>query len=131
VVTGFVDGTYDEVFVASNVFQSVLTQEPTIAQLIPLAVDTEADTSGGDYRFEPGSDAILGVLLPLYVRTVLLQQFLETEAGEHAARMTAMDSATRNASDLIDSLTLAYNRARQAAITTEIIEIVSGAAALS
>ena len=130
VVTGFVSGHYDAVYVASNEFKSVLTQEPTFSQLIPLTVDTEAAGAGGDYRYEPGADEILGALLPLYIRTILLQQFLETEAGEHAARMTAMDAATRNASELIDSLTLAYNRARQAAITTEIIEIVSGAAAL-
>lgn len=130
VVSGYIDGTYDAVYVASNAFKSVLTQEPTFSQLIPLSVDAEADDVGGDYRYEPSADEILGALLPLYIRTILLQQFLETEAGEHAARMTAMDAATRNASELIDSLTLAYNRARQAAITTEIIEIVSGAAAL-
>ena len=120
---------------ASNLFVSVLVQEPTFTKILPLQVDTaEADdpkaSSGGDYRYEPNPDEILGALLPLYIRTLVLQKFLETEAGEHAARMTAMDNATRNASDLIDALTLDYNRARQAAITTELIEIVSGAAAL-
>ena len=68
--------------------------------------------------------------MPLYLQTLIHQAFLETEAGEHASRMTAMDSATRNASEIVDSLTLTYNRARQAAITTELIEIVSGAEAL-
>ena len=85
---------------------------------------------GGNYKYEPNGQQILDTLLPLYVQTLLYQAFLETEAGEHASRMTAMDSATRNASDLIDTLTLDYNRARQAAITTELTEIVAGAEAL-
>jgi F-type H+-transporting ATPase subunit gamma len=133
-VSGFVDQRFDEVYVASNQFVSVLVQEPTFDKILPLQVDTSSDAStgndGGEYRYEPNPGEILGALLPLYIRTLVLQKFLETEAGEHAARMTAMDNATRNASDLIDSLTLDYNRARQAAITTELIEIVSGAAAL-
>jgi len=134
-VGGFVDHKYDEVYVASNKFVSVLVQDPTFAKILPLQVDTSdaqapAAGDGGEYRYEPNPQEILGALLPLYIRTLVLQKFLETEAGEHAARMTAMDNATRNASDLIDSLTLDYNRARQAAITTELIEIVSGAAAL-
>jgi len=134
-VGGFVDHKYDEVYVASNKFISVLDQQPTFSKILPLQVDTsEAEepkaSGGGDYRYEPNPGEILGALLPLYIRTLVLQKFLETEAGEHAARMTAMDNATRNAGDLIDSLTLDYNRARQAAITTELIEIVSGAAAL-
>jgi F-type H+-transporting ATPase subunit gamma len=83
-----------------------------------------------DYEFEPSGPELLDVLLPLLLQTSLLQAFFESEAGEHASRMKAMDAATRNASELIDSLTLQYNRARQAAITTEIIEIVSGAEAL-
>ena len=86
--------------------------------------------SSGDYRYEPTAAEILSELLPLYLQTLVLGAFLETEAGFFAAQMTAMDNATRNASDLIDRLTLDYNRARQAAITKEIIEIVSGAAAL-
>ena len=89
-----------------------------------------ANTIGRGAPNEPGPVQILSALLPLYLRTLILQAFLETEAGEHAARMTAMDNATNNASDLIHSLTLEFNRARQAAITTEIIEITSGAAAL-
>lgn len=132
-VSGFVDGQFDEVWLVYNEFVSTLTQRPRFFQLLPLSVSTEqaggAD-AGGDYRYEPTAPEILGALLPLYIRTLILQAFLETEAGEYASRMTAMDSATRNASDLIDTLTLDYNRARQAAITTEIIEIVSGAEAL-
>lgn len=131
-VTGFVDGEFDEVWVVYNEFVNAITQVPTFMKLLPLALEDAGDSSapGGDYRYEPDASSILGTLLPLYVRTLVLQAFLETEAGEHAARMTAMDNATNNASDLIASLTLDYNRARQAAITKELIEIVSGAQAL-
>ena len=132
-VSGFVDGEFDEVWVVYNEFINAITQVPTYMKLLPLALDAEegaGDGAGGEYRFEPDANQILGNLLPLYVRTLVLQAFLETEAGEHAARMTAMDNATNNASDLIANLTLDYNRARQAAITKELIEIVSGAQAL-
>jgi F-type H+-transporting ATPase subunit gamma len=83
-----------------------------------------------EFVYEPGLEQILGSILPLFLRTRVGQGFLESEAGEHAARMTAMDAATRNAKDVIDSLTIQYNRARQAAITRELIEIVAGAEAL-
>jgi len=126
----------DEVVVVFNRFVSVMTQRPVAFQLLPVQLhasgEEEQELAGAsvDYLYEPDGESILGNLLPLYVETVLLQALLETEAGEHAARMTAMDSATRNASEIIGNLTLAYNRARQAAITTELIEIVSGAEAL-
>ena len=106
---------------------------------MPMAVETEDETlvsttaddvAGIEYKYEPNGEQLLNTLLPLQLQTLLLQAFLDSGAGEQAARMTAMDSATRNASDLVDRLTLEYNRARQAAITTEIIEIVSGAEAL-
>jgi F-type H+-transporting ATPase subunit gamma len=135
-VAGFVDGDYDEVYLVYNRFVSALAQRPTYDRVLPLAVSAEdtaraqAESAEGEYRFEPSAVEILGTLLPLYLQTLVLGAFLETEAGFFAAQMTAMDSATRNASDLIDRLTLDYNRARQAAITKEIIEIVSGAAAL-
>lgn len=132
-VSGFIDGQYDEVYVAYNRFVNTLVQEPTFERVLPLSLEAsdDADASANlDYRYEPSSPVILGTLLPLYLRTLVLQAFLETEAGEHAARMTAMENATKNASELIDRLSLEYNRARQAAITTEIIEITSGAAAL-
>ena len=130
---GFVDGTYDEVWLAFNHYVNTITQEPTFQKVLPLAVDTDEASASDDqleFSFEPSATALLDALLPLYLRTLVLQAFLETEAGEHAARMTAMDNATRNASDIISALTLEYNRARQAAITTQIIEIVSGAEAL-
>lgn len=133
-VAGFLDGEFDEVYLVYNRFVSALVQKPTFDQVLPLSVPKDEAQAEGempvDYRYEPTADQILGALLPLYLQTLVLSAFLETEAGEFAARMTAMDNATRNASDLIDRLTLDYNRARQAAITKEIIEIVSGAAAL-
>ena len=133
-VNGFVNGEYDECVVAYNQFKNTLTQVPTYQKVLPLTIDASASATSGagaiDYIYEPKGGAILETLLPLYLRTLLLQCFLETEAGEHASRMTAMDNATRNATDLIKSLTLDYNRGRQAAITKELIEIVSGAEAL-
>jgi F-type H+-transporting ATPase subunit gamma len=95
-----------------------------------MVLDEGEDSGGGDFIYEPDGAEILGRLLPMALRTQLFQALLETQAGEQAARMAAMDSATRNASDLIDDLTLVYNRGRQAAITTELTEIVSGAEAL-
>lgn len=125
---GFASGEFDEVQLAYNHYKSTVTQSPTITRILPMSVD--AQEGGADYLYEPDGAQILGTLLPLYLRTLLLQSFLETDAGEQAARMMAMDSATRNASDLIDRLTLEYNRSRQAAITKELIEIISGAEAL-
>ncbi len=124
------DDGFEKAFVAYNDYRSVMSQEPTFAQVLPMVLDTEDDGSGGDFIYEPDGNEILGRLLPMALRTQIFQTFLETQAGEQAARMAAMDNATRNASDLIDSLTLVYNRARQAAITTELTEIVSGAEAL-
>ena len=132
----FTAGEVQEVYLAFNTFKSVLVQNPTFAKLLPLSVeassedDSASDGSQIDYKYEPDPTVILDTLVPLYLQTLIHQAFLETEAGEHASRMTAMDNATRNASEIVDSLTLDYNRARQAAITTELIEIVSGAEAL-
>jgi F-type H+-transporting ATPase subunit gamma len=131
----FAGGDLDEVFIAYNRFVSTLNQEPTIEQLFPLtalggAKDAEEPEHLTEFMYEPSQAAILNDILPLFLRTRMLQVFLESEAGEHAARMMAMDGATRNAKKVIDELTLQYNRARQAAITKELIEIVSGAEAL-
>ena len=125
--------SFSACYLAFNEFQSVMTQEPRFDQVLPMKLEQADDHSGhtgGEYNYEPSGGEILGGLLPKALRTRLLQAFLETQAGEQAARMTAMDNATRNASELIDSLTLQFNRARQAAITTELTEIVSGAEAL-
>ncbi len=130
-VGDFTTGEVDEVYLVFNEFESVLTQRPTFPRVLPLSLDEEEDTGAqADFAFEPSGQELLNTLLPLYLQGILLRAFLETEAGEHASRMTAMDNATRNASELIDTLTIQYNRARQAAITTEIIEVVSGAEAL-
>lgn len=133
VVSGFTGGDFDEVWLAYNTFVNAATQTPGFHRILPMQVDDGEATSAAssaEYLYEPGPVEILGTLLPLYLRTLLLQAFLETEAGEFGARMLAMDNATRNANDLIGDLSLQYNRARQAAITTEITEIVSGAEAL-
>jgi F-type H+-transporting ATPase subunit gamma len=129
-VEGYRDEKFDEVVLASNVFKSTIAQIPTFAKVVPVAIETGDAAAVADYVQEPSGSEILGVLLPLYLRTALLQAFLENEAGEHAARMQAMDAATRNANEMIKALTLEYNRGRQAAITKELIEIVSGAEAL-
>ncbi len=126
----FVDGGFDEVWLSYNRFKNTLVQVPTSSRVLPLTLETSDESGGPEYVFEPAREEMLATLLPLALRMQLLQAFLETEAGEHASRMTAMDNATRNASDLIAALTLEYNRGRQAAITKELIEIVSGAEAL-
>jgi F-type H+-transporting ATPase subunit gamma len=122
---------FGAVYVAYNRFDSVMIQTPTFEQILPMKLGSVDDGGvSGDYIFEPEGDQILGDLLPLSLQTRIFQSFLDTEAGEQAARMQAMDNATRNAGDIIDELTLLYNRARQAAITKELIEIISGAQAL-
>jgi F-type H+-transporting ATPase subunit gamma len=131
-VDGLISNQFSEVRLAFNRYVSVMTQDPSFDQVLPMVIESEEGQAGaeGDYIYEPDGDEILGQLLPKSLRTRIYQGFLETQAGEQASRMTAMDSATRNAGDIIDQLTLDYNRARQAAITKELIEIVSGAEAL-
>lgn len=128
------DRGIDEVYIAYNRYVNTLSQVPTIEKLFPLEGLTEGEIEEPEHLvefvYEPSKGVILNSILPLFLRTRVTQVFLESEAGEHAARMTAMDSATRNAKDVIDSLTIQYNRARQAAITRELIEIVAGAEAL-
>lgn len=130
----FTAGEVDAVYVLFNRFKSTMSQVPTVHKLLPIEPPpAEVDESGAiqDYIYEPGAAALLDTLLPQSVQMQVYQAMLESCAAEHAARMTAMDSATRNAGELIEKLTLHMNRVRQAAITTEIIEVVSGAAALS
>ena len=130
------DEDLDAVFLLYNHFVSVINQRVTLKQLLPIEppkpLENEGATakSGVDFRYEPSREDVLDALLPRYLSTQVWHALLESLASEHAARMTAMDSATRNAGDMIDSLTLLANRTRQAAITTELVEIVSGAEAL-
>ena len=117
-------------------FKSVVTQTPTARQLIPAVVDAAADAGpqpdlkGGVYSYEPDEESILETLLPQNISVQLLAAVLEGQAGFFAAQMTAMDNATRNAGDLINALTIKMNRTRQAQITKELIEIISGADAV-
>lgn len=127
----FTQGEVDAVYVVYNEFRSVISQIVGVKRLLPIELaELGASESGTDYIFEPGPDVILGRLLPRHVEFQLFRALLESNAAENAARMTAMESATKNAGEMIDSLTLTYNRARQAKITKELIEIVSGAEAL-
>jgi len=127
----FTGGEVDAVYAVYNEFKSVLTQTVGVKRLLPIELgELAAREEGADYLFEPGPDVILGRLLPRHVEFQLFRILLESNAAENAGRMTAMESATKNAGEMIDSLTLTYNRARQAKITKELIEIVSGAEAL-
>jgi F-type H+-transporting ATPase subunit gamma len=128
----FLRGDAGEVHVVYTRFRSAISQVATIFKLLPLATaDTASEEAPArEYVYEPDAARILGSLLPRYVETRIYAAMLEAAASEHGARMTAMDNATRNASEMIDRLTLAMNRARQAGITTELMEIVSGAEAL-
>src|SRR6185312_13529252 len=125
----FTEGVYDEVYLYYNHFISAISSEVTEKKLLPLTDITSASPSTS-YEFEPSGEAILEVLLPQYAESLIFGALLDGKASEHASSMTAMKTASDNASDLIDSLTLSFNRARQAAITQEITEIVGGVAAL-
>ena len=135
----FEDGEFDVCSVLGNEFRSVLAQVPTASQLIPFTFreetidemeDQAKETLDAPYDFEPNEEDILDDLLPRNISVQIFRTLLDSAAGEQAARMTAMDNATRNAGDKINDLTLQYNRARQAYITKELIEIISGAEAV-
>jgi F-type H+-transporting ATPase subunit gamma len=129
----FEAGEIDVVTLAFSRFQSVVAQVPTLTQLIPAQVQAggqTVDLKGAAYEYEPDEESILETLLPRNLTVQVLSAMLENQAGFYAAQMTAMDNATRNAGDMIASLTLQYNRSRQAQITKELIEIISGAEAL-
>ncbi|MXU64246.1 F0F1 ATP synthase subunit gamma [Oceanomicrobium pacificus] len=130
-LNGFAKGEFDVVTIFFSRFHSVINQEPTALQLIPAVFDADADVgSATNYEYEPEEEAILADLLPRSVATQVFTALLENGASEQGARMSAMDNATRNAGEMIDKLTIEYNRSRQAAITSELIEIISGAEAL-
>lgn len=134
IMQGFVEGKYDKVEVVYNQFKNAAMQILTTEQLLPVPKaekKADAGTSQVDYILEPSKEEIVEQLIPKNIKLQLYKAVLDSHASEHGARMTAMDKATDNAGDLLKKLKLAYNQARQAAITTELSEIVSGAAALS
>jgi len=143
VTTLFDEGAFDVCTIVFNRFQSAMTQIPTAQQLIPFDSQASGEDTNGEedkkakdqgpqpiFIFEPDEADILAELLPRNIGVQVFQALLESSASEHGARMTSMDNATRNAGEMIDNLTLTYNRTRQAEITTELVEIVSGAEAL-
>ena len=125
----FNDGKFDVCKIFYNKFKNVMTQIPQQQQIIPIVSNKKEEEKKTDvsYEFEPEEDEILNNLLPKNISTQIFKAFLENSASEQGSRMTAMDSATRNAGDLVDKLTITYNRSRQAVITKELIEIISGA----
>ena len=128
----FDGGDFDVATLFYSRFETVISQVPTARQIIPAVIEAGDEVGGASalYDYEPGEEAILAELLPRSVATQVFAALLENAASEQGARMTAMDNATRNAGDMIDRLTTVYNRSRQAAITKELIEIISGAEAL-
>jgi len=134
-VTGFfLDGTVDRVYIAYTQFISAMRQRPLVVPFLPIeppaGEEDATDIQGADYIYEPEAEELLGRLLPRYVDTLVYHYLLESVASEYGARMTSMSAATDNAGELIESLTLEYNRSRQASITKEILEIAGGAEAL-
>ena len=131
ILLGFADNQFDQVSIIYNQFVNAITQNVVVAPLIPANVVGEQENESlVVYDYEPEQNELLELLLPRNITTQIFSALLESSAAELAARMTAMDNATRNAGDMIDSLTLVYNRTRQANITKELIEIISGAEAL-
>ena len=129
-VTRYLKGEVDGVYLIYPVFKSAMVQRPTVVKLLPLELPKEEGVGPVDYIYEPTPAAVLADLLPRYARVQFYRALLESRASEHGARMTAMDAATSNASDMIGKLTLKFNRARQATITKELMEIIGGKEAL-
>ena len=129
VIDGYLAEEYDQVVMLYNAFRTVMSQDITFQQLLPIVPEEHAiaDEPGVEYIYEPSVGDLLAEILPKNIEVQIFKAMLESVAGEHGARMTAMDSASKNASEMIGKLTLQYNRARQAAITTELMEIISGA----
>lgn len=126
----YISGEVDRVFVYVNNFINIIKQVPTLSQILPIQTNNDKEHKKSDYIFEPNEKSILDVLLPKLLNISVWRFLLESNAAEQAARMMAMDNATNNAKELVDKLNIVYNRERQAAITTEMLEIVGGANAL-
>jgi F-type H+-transporting ATPase subunit gamma len=135
IIPPFMEEQYDELYLVYNEFHNIATHRPSLVRLFPLSsLGHEEDVDPDrriDYLYEPSDEALLEKLLPMYVHVLLYRALLETSAGFNGAQMTAMDNATRNCDELIDSLTLKYNKTRQSAITAELMDIVGGAEALA
>jgi len=135
VIPPFVAAEYDELYVIYNEFVNVAVHRPTVVRLFPLPAIGSGNTNGPDKLrdviYEPSAEALLEKLLPLYVHVLIYRALVETSAGENGARMAAMDNATRNCEEMIQSLTLKYNKVRQSAITAELMDIVGGTEALA
>jgi F-type H+-transporting ATPase subunit gamma len=129
ITNDFLSGEIDSVYVVYNEFRSIMSQIVRVERLLPIERDWDEQANAVEYLYEPAPEEILSQLLPKHLEFQLYRVLLESAAAEQGARMTAMEAATKNASDMISHLTLTYNRIRQASITKEIIEIVSGAAA--
>ena len=132
IIENFEKEEFDVCTIFYNKFKNVITQIPQEQQIIPLKTSeiTEENSSEDNYEFEPDEDEILSNLLPKNISTQIFKAMLENSASEQGSRMSAMDNATRNAGEMVDKLTIEYNRSRQAAITKELIEIISGAESL-
>ncbi len=130
IIEKFEAGDFDICTIFYNQFKNVITQLPQAQQIIPLNNEEDENNSDESYEFEPDEDEILSNLLPKNISTQIFKAMLENSASEQGSRMSAMDNATRNAGEMVDKLTIEYNRSRQAAITKELIEIISGAESL-
>ncbi|HMB32216.1 MAG TPA: F0F1 ATP synthase subunit gamma, partial [Desulfohalobiaceae bacterium] len=131
IINAFIEQQIDEVYLVYGQFVSVARQETHTLQILPVSgQETYEEKTNTQYMYEPSVEGLLSELLPRFVKVQIYRALLDTSASEHAARMTAMDNATNNCDDMISNLTLAYNKARQAAITTELLDIVGGAEAL-
>jgi len=134
VATNFLSGAADKVEVIYGSFQSVAIQRPVVQEMLPITpIETEGEEikkQAGDYIYEPSTEEIMDVMQPLYLNVIIYHAMLEVGASEHAARMTSMDNATNACKDIVSDLTLVYNKARQAAVTGELMDIVGGAEAL-
>tara|TARA_Y100001958_G_scaffold157602_1_gene153107 strand:- start:773 stop:1645 length:873 start_codon:yes stop_codon:yes gene_type:complete len=130
IINLFLKNEFDVCTIFYNKFKNVITQIPQMQQIIPLKSSNDGDLENDYYEFEPDEDEILSNLLPKNISTQIFKAMLENSASEQGSRMSAMDNATRNAGEMVDKLTIEYNRSRQAAITKELIEIISGAESL-
>jgi F-type H+-transporting ATPase subunit gamma len=135
IIPPFVKEEYDELYLIFNEFRNISVQRPTVVRLFPLpsiGQDEDVDPDKRvDYIYEPSDEQLLDQLLPMYVRVLIFRALVETSAGENGSRMAAMDNATRNCEEMIGSLSLKYNKARQSAITAELMDIVGGTEALA